>query len=83
MELLYLSFMEPSAERLAVEWQTTAEDVRQKLQGKPTHNNPEFAFLGDVLYNRKDIDVLSPYKSVRAADDARESSAYEPDIIHP
>lgn len=81
MELLYLSFMEPSAERLALEWGLTVEDVRTRLSGFQTHAHHEFSFLGDKLYNRKEIDHLGPYENIRVAEDPREPSIYEPDFI--
>jgi hypothetical protein len=81
MELLYISFMEPSAERLAIEWNVTLAEVMQKTAGLPTHLHTEFPFLG-VLYNRKDVDPLSPYRYIRVPDSARELSGYEPNLIY-
>lgn len=82
-ELLYLSFMEPSADRLALEWGLTVEEVKEKLKGMDTHAHHEFAFLGDALYLRKDVDQLAPYTAIQAPDDARNASLYEPNIINP
>ncbi|MES2656024.1 MAG: hypothetical protein V4620_10570 [Bacteroidota bacterium] len=79
-ELLYISFMETSAERLAQEWNMSVAKVRQRLVGIPTHRHIEFDFLGD-LYNRKDIDELGPYGYIKVPDSAREKSVYEPDLI--
>lgn len=81
MELLYISFMEPSAERLAIEWSMTIEAVKEKLAGQPTHVHQEFPTLGD-LYDRKDIEPFAPYAGIRVPDSAREYSAYEPDLLH-
>lgn len=81
LELLYISFMEPSAERLANEWNMSVHEVQQKLSGLNTHLHDEFLYLGD-LYYRKDVDAFSPYKGIRVPDNAREQSAYEPDLIH-
>jgi hypothetical protein len=81
-ELLYLSFMEPSAERLALEWGLDARVVKSKLAGLNTHKNDEFPFLGDALYSRNDVDKFSPYKVINVPDDPRNRSIYEPDLIH-
>jgi hypothetical protein len=82
-ELLYISFMEPSAERLAAEWGLTVDEVRNKLKDAPTHKHNEFSFLGDALYSRKDVDHFTPYEVISAPDDARNFSANEPAIIQP
>lgn len=79
-ELLYISFMEPSAERLSLEWNMSVADVKAKLASLSTHVHPEFPFLGN-LYNRKDIDPLSPYAYIPVPESAREKSVYEPDLI--
>jgi len=80
-ELLYLSFMEPSAERIAGEWGISLDEVRSRLNGLSTHPHAEFSFLGSQLYHRKDIDHLAPYENIKIADDARDASVYEPDFI--
>lgn len=79
-ELLYISFMEPSAERLASEWGMSVEAVKQKLSSMTTHTHSEFPFLG-VLYDREDIDSYAPYSTIQPPNSAREKSAYEPDLI--
>jgi hypothetical protein len=79
-EILYISFMEPSAERLAKEWGIPVQQVKEKLKGLPTHTHDEFPYLG-TLYDRNDIDKLSPYSSIRTPNSAREPSEYEPDLI--
>jgi hypothetical protein len=81
-ELLYLGFMEPSEERLSLEWGLNIEETRQKLLSLTTHAQDEFEFLGSSLYYRKDVDALSPIPFERVSDDARERSEYEPDFIH-
>ncbi len=80
-ELLYLSFMEPSAERLASEWGMTIEGVKSLLSDVATHAHTEFPFLGNELYYRNDVDDRAPYKHLRVADDARERSSFEPDYF--
>lgn len=71
MEISYISFMEPSAERLAHEWQMPLEEVKLKLEGLETHRHHEFDFLGD-LYHRKDVDPLGPWQVVAAPESIRE-----------
>ena len=80
-ELLYLAFMEPSAERLAQEWGLSVSETQKRLQGFETHPQHEFKYLGDHLYYRHDIDSMAPYENIVVSDDAREYSAYEPDFI--
>lgn len=79
-ELLYISFMEPSAERLALEWGMSLESVKEKLAGLSTHLHAEFGYLGK-LYFRDEVDKLAPYTSVIPPSSAREKSLYEPDLI--
>jgi hypothetical protein len=82
-ELLYISFMEPSAERLALEWGITVDEVKQKIKDAKIHTHKEFSFLGEALYSRKDIDHLAPYSVIGVPDDARDFSSNEPAIIEP
>jgi hypothetical protein len=79
-ELLYISFMEPSAERLANEWQMKKEEVLVLLKNRPTHPHEEFKFLGD-LYNRTYIDSIAPFNSLRVPQSVREPSEYEPNLF--
>ncbi|MBX7205370.1 MAG: hypothetical protein K1X81_08080 [Bacteroidia bacterium] len=81
LELLYISFMEPSAERLAKEWDMSLSEVMQRLNGLSTHIHQEFPFLG-TLYNRNEVDPLGPYHYLRVPDSARNFSSYEPDLIY-
>jgi hypothetical protein len=80
-ELLYISFYEPSAERIAREWNVPVGRVLEALTGLPTHAHREFAFLGAQLYRRSDIDALAPYGVLAPPTDPREPSAYEPDLL--
>ncbi len=75
-ELLYISFMEPSAERLSLEWDLPIAQVQDLLSGQPTHMHAEFPFLG-TLYNRKDIEDLSPFHGLEVSDHVREASVTE------
>ncbi len=81
-ELLYLSFMEPSAERLALEWGMSVNQVEVILSNVDTHAHHEFSFLGDKLYFRQDVEQFAPFDMIQLPDDARNASAYEPDFIH-
>lgn len=75
-ELLYISFMEPSAERLALEWNLPLAKTQKKLAGLPTHVYAEFPFLGN-LYFRQDIEKLAPFRGLKVPGSVREPSAVE------
>lgn len=79
-ELLYISFMEPSLERVAGEWGIGISVASQILSGLPQHTYDEFPFLGN-LYHRSSIDSLAPYHVERVPLSAREPSSYEPDFF--
>lgn len=81
LELVYISFMEPSAERISKEWQMPLEEVKQKLSGLETHIYEEFPFLGN-LYHRKAIDSLSPFKHLKVVESIREPSSNIKSLIH-
>lgn len=80
-ELLYLTFEQPSRERLAREWGVSAARAGELLRGKATHAHEEFPYLGSELYRREEVDVLAPYTVLAAPQSVREASGYEPDII--
>jgi hypothetical protein len=75
-ELLYISFMEPSAQRLSLEWQMPVAEVQQLLSGLPTHVYEEFGFLGQ-LYDRNVVEKLAPFKGLAVSSSVRESSVLE------
>lgn len=75
-ELLYISFMEPSAERLSKEWNLSLAEVKLRLAKLPTHIHEEFKFLG-VLYHRKDVDKLMPYIGLKVSGNVRKPSEVE------
>jgi hypothetical protein len=75
-ELLYISFMEPSPERLSIEWNLPLAEVQTKLSGFSTHIYKEFPFLGE-LYYRTDIENLSPFAGLSVSTSVRESSLVE------
>jgi len=75
-ELLYISFMEPSAERLSLEWKMPLTQVQGMLSNLPTHIYTEFPFLGN-LYYRKDIESLAPFQGLPVSSSVREQSEIE------
>ena len=75
-ELLYISFMEPSAERLSVEWNLPVSQIQNLLSGLPTHVYDEFPFLG-TLYNREDVEALAPFQGLSVSSHVREESGTE------
>ncbi|MBL7885532.1 MAG: hypothetical protein JNJ52_02200 [Flavobacterium sp.] len=75
-ELLYISFMEPSAERLSLEWNLSLSEVQNLLSGLPAHQYAEFPFLGN-LYYRNDIENLAPFVGLTVSSSVREQSTIE------
>lgn len=80
-ELLYISFMEPSAERLSLEWGLPAAAVESLLSGLSTHIHEEFFYLGD-LYDREDIEALAPFSGLQVSSRIREESEVEVNYIN-
>jgi len=81
LELLYISFMEPNAERISKEWNLPIVNVKQKLAHLETHQHKEFPFLGN-LYNRKDIDALSPVNRIEVPESIREQYSNEVNFLN-
>lgn len=75
-EILYIAFMEPSAERLSREWKLPLEEVQKRLSKLETHVHHEFPFLGQ-LYHRNEIEMYAPYTSVPVSGSIREPSETE------
>lgn len=50
MEMLYISFMEPSLDRIMNEWGNTRENVITKMGGAPDHVYEEFPQMGRLYY---------------------------------
>lgn len=76
MEISYITFMEPSIEQLANEWQVSKRAVRKKVAHLKSHRHHEFGFLGD-LYHRRDIDTLAPFQVLEVPEYIREVSTNE------
>jgi len=82
LEYLYLSFAEPTLERLAREWKVAPTEAARRLAGQRViHGGGEFKFLGEVRYSREEIDALAPYATLRVPANPREPGVYEPDLI--
>ena len=75
-ELLYISFMEPSAQRLSYEWNLPLSEIESILEGLDTHIYEEFPFLGN-LYHRKDVESFAPFQGILVSDNIREESEIE------
>ena len=80
-ELLYISFMEPSAERLSFEWNMTLEEIEVLTNGIQTHVYEEFPFLGDLFY-RDDIKDLGPFEGLEVSTSVREESEREVNYLN-
>jgi len=85
-EALYLSFAEPTASRLASEWNIPLARVEQLLASRNLKSHPHSEaidddILGDGLYDRNEVDSLAPYAAIRGSSDMREASSYEPDLL--
>jgi len=85
-ENLYLSFAQPTAERLAAEWNMRLDDVTRilragSLKPHPHSEEADDGILGDALYDRNEVDTLAPYVGVPGPTDFREPSSYEPDLL--
>ncbi|MEP0262723.1 hypothetical protein [Dokdonia sp.] len=79
MEIAYITFMEPSIEQLANEWQMAERAVKKKVAHLQSHRHHEFEFLGD-LYYRKDIDSLAPFNVLEVPEYIREPSNNEGNV---
>jgi hypothetical protein len=85
-EDLYMSFAEPTASRLAGEWNMPLAQVKQLLASHNLKTHPhsraiDDGILGDELYDRNEVDSLAPYKTIRGPSDMREASSYEPNLL--
>lgn len=79
-EILYISFMEPSAKRLSIEWNIPVSAVKTKLKNLRTHQHREFDFLGE-LYDRNEVEKFALLPSVPFPDSVREPNENEPNIF--
>lgn len=79
-ELIYISFMEPSARRLSQEWCMSEKDVMLLLKSLPTHKHHEFTFLGE-MYERKALHNRR-YGTGALPSSIREENDSEPDFFN-
>jgi len=79
-EIMYISYMEPSAETLAFEWKISVDEVRMRLAKLPTHKHHEFPFLGE-LYHRNEIEKFTLVKSIPIPSSIREPNGLEPNVL--
>lgn len=80
MELLYISYLEPSAEQLSREWDVKIETVLATLSTLETHEHEEFPFLGD-RYWRDEVNTLSPYPLLPTPTNVREFFGEEVNLL--
>ena len=85
-EYLYQTFAEPTAARLALEWNLSLDLVNQRLDGLKAHASKELTFLGGDytganLYYRSEVDAVAPFGVERVPTDTREPSVYEPNLL--
>lgn len=80
-ELLYITFMEPSAERLSLEWNLPISEIQNLLSEISPHTHSEFVFLGN-LYHRADVDLLAPFQGLQVSSNVREKSETEVNYIN-
>jgi hypothetical protein len=85
-EALYFSFAEPTASRLAEEWNIPIDKVKQLLASHNLKTHPhserlDAEILGGNLYDRRDVDSLAPYAAIRGPSDMQELSSYEPNLL--
>lgn len=79
LEYLYIDFMEPSADRIALEWGMSKEAVEILLGDIPTHVQLEYNI--PEVYHRIDIENLAPFTSTEVPESAREPSSNEPNFF--
>lgn len=72
MEILYISYLEPTLQQLSMEWQMSVSELKILLKNSKRHLHPEFSF-GDSLFDRQAIQHLAPF-SMKVPGDVREYS---------
>lgn len=77
MELLYISYTEPSLQKLSQEWNIPLDKLKQLTKNNQFHKYTEFPFLGELLY-RSDVKTFSPYKTNETPLSIREPIGTEP-----
>ncbi|MCD6065519.1 MAG: hypothetical protein K0S33_345 [Bacteroidetes bacterium] len=77
MELLYISYMEPSRQKLSEEWDMEEEELKTLLAALPVHEKTEFPFLGK-LYDRVAVHSFAPYLQNPVPSSIRELGGKDP-----
>ncbi len=72
--------MEPSANRLSLEWGVSVNEVELLLKDIETHGHQEFPSFGQ-LYYRTDIEKFSPYATLPSTSSIRETNINEPNLL--
>jgi hypothetical protein len=80
MELIYISYMEPSMDKLVQEWNISKADLTRILQNKPIHIHSEFPYLGN-LYDRTEIKSATGNDPGKIPSSIREKNESEPDYL--
>lgn len=80
MELSYISYLEPSAEQLALEWGVEVEEVLSILSELETHEQEEYPFLGERFW-RHEVNEFSPISFLASPKDVRESTGQEINLL--
>ncbi len=78
-ELLYISFMEPSAMRLIKEFRGDTLALKNVTKSN-SHIYEEFPFLGK-LYSRQEADKYSPNNCLQVPESIREKSNFQPNYF--
>jgi hypothetical protein len=73
-ELLYITYMEPTAMHLAHEWNTTEDSVRWILRDEKSYKFEEFDYVGTV-WNRKHVQYYDTIRDIEVPWSARETGA--------
>lgn len=79
-EIAYISFMEPSLERLSQEWKIPVSKLKTMLAQKPRHIHHEFKYLGELV-QRQEIEDSAVYNPGKLPGSIREDSDSEPDYF--
>ncbi|MES2678424.1 MAG: hypothetical protein V4635_01005 [Bacteroidota bacterium] len=80
MELLYISYMQPSIFRLAHEWNQPEKRLESQFEKIGKTNHYEFPFLSNLLA-RNIVNAHSPYATVLLPDSVREHNNSEPNVF--
>jgi len=80
-EFLYILFMEPSAERLSLEWGISVSEVEDLLSSLSTHSQEEFLFF-ENLYFREEVEPFAPFNGLQVSSSVREQSEIEVNYIN-